>query len=100
MNVRQRIDGASYGPETLKAMTKAFDQAWSVVAGNISQDASAAARLRLANALLSVASEDGRDVDTLKRKALEAMALSYHAVPSDISRSDATDRKSAGQQLP
>ena len=85
MKVCQRIDGASYGPEALNAMTKAFDQAWSVVAGNIRQDASVAARLRLANALLSVASEDSRDVDALKRKALEAMALSYHAVPSDIS---------------
>jgi hypothetical protein len=85
MQARQRIDGTSYGPETLKAMTQAFDQAWLVVAGNISQDASEAARLRLANALLSVASEDSHDVGALKQKALEAMALSYHAVPSDIS---------------
>jgi hypothetical protein len=80
----------SYGPETLKAMTQAFDQAWAVVAGNISQDASGAARLRLANALLSVASEDSRNVDALKRRALEAMALSYHAVPSDIRNRDTT----------
>jgi hypothetical protein len=85
MKARQRIDSTSYGPETLKAMTQAFDQAWSVVSGNISQDASEAARLRLANALLSVASEDSRDVVALKRKALEAMALSYHAAPSDTS---------------
>ncbi len=85
MKARQHIDGTSYGPETLKAMTQAFDQAWSVVAGNIGQGASKAARLRLANALLSVASEDSRDVGVLKQKALEAMALSYHAVPSDIS---------------
>jgi hypothetical protein len=82
MRVRQRI-GTSYGPETLKAMTQAFDKSWAVVAGNISQDASEAARLRLANALLSVASEDSCDVEALKRQALEAMALSYHAVPSD-----------------
>jgi hypothetical protein len=85
MKARQRIDGTSYGPETLKAMTQAFDQAWSVVAGNISQNASEAARLRLANALLSVASDDSREVGALKRRALEAMALSYHAVPSDMS---------------
>ena len=83
MKARQRIDGTSYGPETLKAMTQAFDQAWSVVAGNISQDASEAARLRLANALLSVATEDSRDVEALKREALEAMALSYYAVRRD-----------------
>ena len=32
---------------------------------------------------LSVAAEDSRDVEALKRGALEAMALSYHAAPSD-----------------
>jgi hypothetical protein len=66
-------------------MTQAFDQAWSVIAGNIRQDASEAARLRLANALLSVATEDSRDVEALKGRALEAMALSYYAVQSDMS---------------
>ena len=64
-------------------MTQAFDQAWLVVAGNISQDASGAARLRLANALLSVATDDSRDMEDLKREALEAMALSYYAVRRD-----------------
>jgi len=38
---------------------------------------------------LSVATEDRRDVDVLKRKALEALALSYYAVPSDTFTSDA-----------
>ena len=85
MKARQRINGASYGPEALMTMTQAFDQAWSVIARNISQDAGQAARLRLANALLSVATDDSRDVVALKRKALEAMALSYYAVPSDSS---------------
>jgi hypothetical protein len=80
-------------------MTQAFDQAWSVIAGNIGRDASEAARLRLANALLSVATEDSRDVERLKRKALEAMALSYYAAPFDNFSSAATDRENAGQQL-
>jgi hypothetical protein len=99
MKVRQPIEGTSYGPEALNTMTQAFDQAWSVIARNISRDASEAARARLAKALLSVAAEDSRDVQALKRKTLEAMALSYYAVPSDISRSDAPDRENAGQQL-
>ncbi len=64
-------------------MAHAFDEAWSVIAGNISRDASGAARLRLADALLSVATEESRDVQDLKRRALEAMALSYYGVPSD-----------------
>jgi hypothetical protein len=98
MKAHERINRASYGPEALMTMTRAFDQAWSVVAGNISQDASQAARLRLANALLSVATDDSRDVVALKRKALEAMALSYYAVPSDTFTSDATGHEDAGQQ--
>jgi hypothetical protein len=99
MKARQRLESTSYGPEALKAMTQAFDQAWSVIAGNIGRDASEAARLRLANALLSIATEDSRDVEGLKRKALEAMALSYYAAPFDNFGSDATDRENAGQQL-
>ena len=92
MKVRQRIEGTSYGPEALNTMTQAFGQAWSVIARNINRDASEAARARLAKALLSVAAEDSRDVQALKRKALEAMALSCYAVPSDISRSGAPAR--------
>ena len=98
MKAHERINSASYGPEALKTMTRAFDQAWSVIGGNIGRDASEAARVRLANALLSVATEDSRDVDVLKRKALEAMALSYYAVPSDTFTSDATGHEDAGQQ--
>jgi hypothetical protein len=76
MMARQLIDGASYGPDTLKIIGEAFDEAWLTIAGNYGGSASIeAARLRLANAMLSVASEDSRDVDALKRGALEAMAL-------------------------
>jgi len=35
------------------------------------------ARLKLATALLSVASEDSRDVEVLKKAALQVMALGY-----------------------
>jgi hypothetical protein len=35
------------------------------------------ARLRLADALLSVACEESRDVEALKNGALQAMALGY-----------------------
>ena len=98
MKARQRMEGTSYGPEALNAMTQAFDQAWSVIARNISRDTSEAARLRLANALLSVATDDSRDATALKRKALEAMALSYYAVPSDTFTSDAIGHEDAGRQ--
>jgi hypothetical protein len=79
MKARQMLDGASYGPDALKAIGQAFDQAWQTIAGNFGDDPHdiESARLRLATALLSVASDDSRNVDALKRGALQAMALSY-----------------------
>jgi hypothetical protein len=76
---RQLIDGASFGPEALKAVGAAFDAAWSEIAGNFGDDPTDVenARLRLANALLSIADEDSRDVEVLKRAALQRMALDY-----------------------
>ena len=77
MNARNLIDGASYGPDALKALVLAFDAAWRDIAGNFGDDPRdiELARLRLANALLSVACEDSRDVDALKNGALQAMAF-------------------------
>ena len=83
MRARRLIDGASFRPDTLKLIGQAFDQAWAQIAGNFGNDPSdiERARLRLANAMLSVASEDSRDVAVLVRAALEAMALGYRNRP-------------------
>jgi len=75
MKARELIEGASYGPEALKAIGRAFDEAWASIAGNFSDDQVAAARLRLANALLSVARNNSRDVEAMKREALDRMRL-------------------------
>ena len=79
MKARQLIDGASFGPEALKAISHAFDEAWREIAGNFGDDSGdiERARNKLANALLSVASQDSRDVEVLKQAALERMALNY-----------------------
>ena len=76
---RQLIDGASFGPEALKAIGAAFDAAWAEITGNFGDDPADVekARLRLAKALLSIAYEDSRDVEVLKRAALQRMALDY-----------------------
>jgi hypothetical protein len=70
---------ASFGPETVKAMGQAFDQAWAEIAGNFGDTPTQveSARLRLAEAVLSVTSEDSRDVAALKLGALQAMAMDY-----------------------
>ena len=72
-------DGASFGPDSLKAVGEAFDAAWAEVSGNFGDDMVdlGKARRRLAKALLSLANEDSRDVPILKRAALQRMALDY-----------------------
>jgi hypothetical protein len=71
--------GASYGPHTIKVLGQAFDEAWASIAGNFAENPAdiEQARAKLANALLSVASGDSRDVEALKQGALQAMALAY-----------------------
>ena len=64
VRAKQLIDGASFGPEALQAIRKAFDEAWAEIAGNFGDDAAdiEAARLKLAKAMLSLADEESRDV--------------------------------------
>jgi hypothetical protein len=38
MRATQLIDGASFGPDALQAMGKAFDAAWVEIAGNFGND--------------------------------------------------------------
>jgi hypothetical protein len=79
MRAQQLIDGASFGPDALKAIGEAVDAAWAEIACNFSNDPVVveAARLKLADALLSIASEDSRDADVLRKAALQRLALDY-----------------------
>ena len=79
MEARRLIDGASFGPNTLKAMGEAFDQAWAQIAGNFGEPQVENARLRLAEAMVSIATDGSTDVAALKAGALEAMALDYRS---------------------
>jgi hypothetical protein len=75
----RRVDGASFGPEALKVMGEAFESAWSEISGNFGghHAETETVRAKLANALLSVASEDSRNAHVLKRAALQRFALDY-----------------------
>ena len=78
MEARRLIDSASFGPDTLRVLSQAFDEAWGDIEGNFGCDQTReAARVKLATALLSIASDDSRDVAVLKKAALEAMAGDY-----------------------
>jgi hypothetical protein len=81
VKARALIDGASFGPETIKAMRHAFNEAWVRMAptfGNIPQEVETARR-RLAEAMLSVATEGSTDVAALKAGAIRAMAMDYRS---------------------
>ena len=79
MSARSLIDGASFEPDALKAIGHAFDEAWQDIAATFGDNPHDIehARLKLANAVLSIADEDSRDVAVLKRAALQRMALDY-----------------------
>lgn len=79
MRARRLIDGASFGPDTLKVVGQAFDEAWAEIAGRVGTlpIEVESARLRLAEAMLSVATEGSTDVAALKAGALQAMAMDY-----------------------
>jgi hypothetical protein len=79
--------GACYGPETLKVISKAFDDAWSEISPHFARNGLKAESVRrtLANAILEVATEDSRDSDELKNAGLRAMALAYRADPQGLS---------------
>jgi hypothetical protein len=81
MKAHRLIEAASYGPETVKALGEAFDQAWAEIEGNFGSEVATTenARLRLAQALLAVAAEAHVDVAALKASALQAMALDYRS---------------------
>jgi hypothetical protein len=83
MKARSLIDGSSFGPDALKAIGNAFDEAWAEIAGNFAGDPIAveSARHTLANAILSVSTDSSRDVQALKTAGLEAMARNYTSLP-------------------
>jgi hypothetical protein len=69
------IVGSGLGPEAIDAVRKAFDNAWAEVAGQFYDVGQREmARLTLAIAILSVATNEHRDVETLKQAGLQALA--------------------------
>jgi hypothetical protein len=74
---RAKHNRVSFGPQVVKAMGGAFDAAWAKIAGRFKNDPMEieAARLKLAIAVLAVASEGGNSVHLLRDAALQRMAL-------------------------
>ncbi len=79
MRARKLIEGAPFDPATLAAVGEAFDPPGrrSRITSPTIMTKGERARTRLAHAVLAVADEDSRDPESLKRQALEVMALTY-----------------------
>jgi hypothetical protein len=74
MRARKMLVDAAFGPDALKVITQAFDEAWGSIADNYkSAEQVEVARIQLANAMLCVASDGSRDVKVLKHAALRVM---------------------------
>jgi hypothetical protein len=76
MEARRRIQNASYGPSELKALGKAFDDAWRRIAPGISNRPAAlnAARFKLADILLALARQGNFDPQRLADEAVRLMS--------------------------
>ena len=72
MQVRRIFAGASFGPDALKVLFRAYDEAWAILVPRYGNDQSAidAGRLRLADIMLALMREDTRDVAWLRDEAL------------------------------
>lgn len=73
MKARQLIGNASYGPDALKVLYQAFDEAWAALAPAYGNDPQAidAARTQLAMAILALARDRPKpEVEELAESAL------------------------------
>jgi hypothetical protein len=72
MKARRFVGAASFGPDVLKVLFKAFDDAWEEIGPGVSNRANAvnAARLQLASIILKLANADTLDAGQLKNEAL------------------------------
>jgi hypothetical protein len=71
------IDGTSFGPEVLKVVRQAFDEAWLTVADRFAVEEHNEARGHLAEIVMNVAREDSADAGRVRDAALRALERHY-----------------------
>jgi hypothetical protein len=77
MKARRIVGGATFAPDVLKVISRAFDEAWAEIAPSVSKRVLAieAARLTLANIVLSLARDDTCDPEPIKTEAVRLFRL-------------------------
>ena len=88
VKARQLINGASFGPAAIKAMSEAFDLAWGQIASHFDGDPLIrdSARQSLAEAVLAAAAYSIPDVQTLKDAGLSVMASKNNSLKYTVSQ--------------
>ena len=85
MRARKLINGSHLDPDTLRVVFEAFDQAWETIAPIYSKPEDIeVARLKLAEAVLSLAQNGATEVAVLKEGALAVYAdkIPHFQIPS------------------
>jgi len=88
VKAHQLINGASFGPAAIKAMSEAFDLAWEQIASHFDGDPLIrdSARQSLAEAVLAAAAYSIPDVQTLKDAGLSVMASKNNSLKYTVSQ--------------
>jgi hypothetical protein len=75
MKARKLLENAALGPDQLKTVYRAFDQAWEAVKQDYAANpqSTEVGRLRLANAVLTAYRSGMTDADAIKVTALQLM---------------------------
>lgn len=82
MKAEALMGGAIYGPDALKVICKAYDDAWAHIQHHFDGDIQQVeeVRLKLAHAILAVATETSTDPEELKDQALQVLAMNYRSL--------------------
>jgi hypothetical protein len=80
------IDGTSYDPDTLKLLSRAFDETWQDIGGNYGAATAEDRRTRLALIILELAGNGERDLIDLKYMALEIMRHKERPASLNVAR--------------
>lgn len=77
MRAQRIIDGASFGPDVLKVVQQAFDEAWQAVAHKFTPDEHERVRGELATSMMSATRDDSANVERLREAGIRAMRSKY-----------------------
>jgi hypothetical protein len=77
MRAQRIIEGAAFGPEVLKVVWQAFDEAWASIADNFAPDEHEIAREALAQSMMSATRDNTSDIAVLRKAGMRAMYLRY-----------------------